>query len=293
VNLKRMEITEPAPFVLPSSAVILRSPYSGAEVILVGTIHVSKESCREVREVIDHFRPDVVFLELCRAREPLLHEPRESSSSSSSSPPSSQQAPKSSSRSRRSIFEYLLGDYVRKISATMKVTLGQEFRTGNAEAKRIGAKVVLGDRSVHVTVQRAWRGLSLWQKIKLIVWMLRSSSVSKDEIEKLIEDVEKKGLDFISSLLKELDEFPSLSTAILHERDLYMAEHLRRIPAKRMVAVVGKGHIPGIQREWSNPNIDVSSLCKIPQTDYTFWKFGFGIAALSIIGYLVSKRLKR
>ncbi|KAG2685085.1 hypothetical protein I3760_10G108400 [Carya illinoinensis] len=42
------------------------------DVYLVGTAHVSQESCREVQAVISFLKPQVVFLELCSSRVALL-----------------------------------------------------------------------------------------------------------------------------------------------------------------------------------------------------------------------------
>jgi hypothetical protein len=39
---------------------------------IVGTAHVSKDSCKEVEDVIRHVKPQVVFLELCTSRVAIL-----------------------------------------------------------------------------------------------------------------------------------------------------------------------------------------------------------------------------
>ncbi|MFA7468825.1 MAG: TraB domain-containing protein, partial [Desulfotomaculaceae bacterium] len=41
---------------------------NGKEIILIGTVHVSKNSAEEVREVIDREQPDSVCVELCQSR---------------------------------------------------------------------------------------------------------------------------------------------------------------------------------------------------------------------------------
>ncbi|HQF90334.1 MAG TPA: TraB/GumN family protein, partial [Methanofastidiosum sp.] len=38
------------------------------EVILIGTVHISKDSVEEVRNVIEKENPDVVGVELCESR---------------------------------------------------------------------------------------------------------------------------------------------------------------------------------------------------------------------------------
>ena len=53
---------------VPETMSYLRDLRSGSEVYLVGTAHISRKSADEVRSVIRSVKPDVVFVELCRAR---------------------------------------------------------------------------------------------------------------------------------------------------------------------------------------------------------------------------------
>jgi pheromone shutdown protein TraB len=41
--------------------------------------------------------------------------------------------------------------------------------------------------------------------------------------------------------------FPSIKEALIHERDLYLTERIRTAPGKKIVAIVGAGHCPGIK----------------------------------------------
>ncbi|MBW1694362.1 MAG: TraB/GumN family protein, partial [Deltaproteobacteria bacterium] len=45
-----------------------RLDYNGKDIILLGTAHVSKESVRQVKEVIEAEKPDTVCVELCESR---------------------------------------------------------------------------------------------------------------------------------------------------------------------------------------------------------------------------------
>lgn len=53
---------------------------------------------------------------------------------------------------------------------------GTEFAAASQEAAKYGGKVALGDREVAVTLNRAWRALSLWEKLKLGYGLLRDVS---------------------------------------------------------------------------------------------------------------------
>ena len=49
------------------------------------------------------------------------------------------------------------------------------------------------------------------------------------------------------------DEAPSVYETLVHERDAYLAGRLMQIPQDRVIAVVGAGHRPGIERYLDNP----------------------------------------
>ncbi|KAF3493912.1 hypothetical protein DY000_02058211 [Brassica cretica] len=61
---------------LAKSVVILTCESNGesgsCDVYLIGTAHVSKESCREVKEIIRFLKPEAVFVELCSSRVSIL-----------------------------------------------------------------------------------------------------------------------------------------------------------------------------------------------------------------------------
>ena len=67
---KRPKVSPPD---LPSTCTVLTSPVSGATVYLVGTAHFSRESCEDVSCVIRAVQPDIVMVELCKARSNILH----------------------------------------------------------------------------------------------------------------------------------------------------------------------------------------------------------------------------
>jgi pheromone shutdown-related protein TraB len=50
---------------------------------------------------------------------------------------------------------------------------------------------------------------------------------------------------------------------LIDERDQYLAAKIRQAPGKRIVAVVGAGHMPGIERHWQQP-VDLEALSIMP-----------------------------
>lgn len=116
--------------------------------------------------------------------------------------------------------------------------------------------VALGDRPIHITIQRALRSLSWWQTIKLSWYFLTTSdNVTKEEIERC------KRRDFLGDVMAELAmTYPALEEVFVKERDIFLTRALQiacepvrtqhgSIPA-RVVGVVGIGHTLGIAELW-------------------------------------------
>lgn len=129
-------------------------------------------------------------------------------------------------------------------------------------ADAVGAEIHMADRDIRTTLSRTWRAMGFWGKIKLVFQLVLSLG-EVDDIKE--EDIEKmKQEDVLESLLAEVGKsLPVLRDILIDERDQYLAEKIRNAPGNKIVAVVGAGHVPGIQKYW-NKNIDIQSLEKLP-----------------------------
>ncbi|KAH6764676.1 hypothetical protein C2S51_015925 [Perilla frutescens var. frutescens] len=80
--------------------------------------------------------------------------------------------------------------------------------------------------------------------------------------------VKQKAADDADFLLKKKKSkiwFPTLVETLLHERDQYMSATLLSVARERnsVVAVVGKAHLVGIQKNWKQP-VDLNKLLSMP-----------------------------
>lgn len=68
---------------------------------------------------------------------------------------------------------------------------GGEFRRAVAEMKMLPNPILhLGDRSINITLQRAFNGLSLWQTLKIAFKLIFSNNtISKEEVEQCKQKV--------------------------------------------------------------------------------------------------------
>jgi pheromone shutdown protein TraB len=100
---------------------------------------------------------------------------------------------------------------------------------------------------VRVTLRRAWRALGFWKRSLLLASFLGAlferQELSEDDLREL------RRTDVLSRLLSDLGEaFPGLKTVLIDERDAYLAERIRETPGRRVLAVVGAGHLAGLVR---------------------------------------------
>ena len=133
-----------------------------SKVVLIGTAHVSEKSVNEVRSAIRNLKPDIVAVELCRARYDSLK----------GNVPETNQVPIKEILTEGKVYYYLvhwLLAYVqKKIGEDMGVKPGSEMISAIEEAEASGAKIALIDRDIQVTLQRFWGRMKFTEKIKML-----------------------------------------------------------------------------------------------------------------------------
>jgi pheromone shutdown-related protein TraB len=163
---------------------------------------------------------------------------------------------------------------------------GTELLEAARTAEARGIPVALCDRDIRVTLRRAWRSLSLYRRFLLLSSFL-GGIFEKPELSE--EDLrELRQQDVMSKLMQELGEaFPGLKTVLIDERDAFLAERIRRTSGKRIVAVVGAGHVEGMCRALTEDRrADLEALGTIPPVSAAWRWIGWGIPAV-ILGSLL------
>lgn len=266
----------------------------------MGTAHFSKESQDDVSLVIRNVRPDVVMVELCASRihmlnhdeKTLLEEARDISFAKI-------QSITKSNGLVNGLFYILMLNMSAKLTKDLGMAPGGEFRRAVEEMKRLPNPVLhLGDRSINITLQRAFNGLSLWQTVKIVFKLLFSNkTITKEEVEQC------KQKDLLEELMEQMaDEYPVFRDVFVTERDLYLCHSLTVAALPQIanmpvtvVGVVGIGHVGGIAKNFGK--IDESQLVNIlsiPPASLSnrIFKFTFKYGVLSLIGYGIYKILK-
>ncbi len=251
--------------------------FEDKEFTIVGTAHISRESAELVAQVIDEERPDTVCVELCESRYQSLTKKKKWQDTDLLKVIKEKKA-------FLLLSNLMLAYLQRKIGKKLGIRPGEEVLRAIVSAEAIGAYIHLADRDVRTTLSRTWRIMGFWRKIRVLAQLI-SSAGQIDAIEE--EDIEKiKRRDVLETLLSEIGEsFPEIKRILIDERDQYLAHKIRTAPGKKVVAVVGAGHVPGIQAYWGKP-VDVVALEQIPPKSQLSRVFKWSVPAL-ILGMII------
>ncbi|CAN6833758.1 unnamed protein product [Brassica oleracea] len=250
------------------------------DVYLIGTAHVSEDSCREVEAIVSYMKPEVVFVELCASRLSILT-------------PQAVKIP--------TVWEMI--DMWKKkhnpfgiaYGCKLDVLPGAEFRVAYEEAVKYGGQVILGDRPVQqITLKRTWAKMPIWHKVKFLYGLVFQAVFlpSPEELEKMLKAM--NDVDMLTLVIQQMSkEFPSLMDTLVHERDKYMSCMLSRVACEHssVVAVVGRGHLQGIKKNWDQP-INMKDLLEIPKNKSVFTvKNVLKSLAILVVGAAIVSRI--
>ena len=217
---------------------------------IIGTAHVSEESVNEVKDAIYEQHPDIVAIELDRGRYTRIKKKMMGIEEDETI-----SVTRIIKENKVGLFltSTLLGYFQSKIGADVDVAPGSEMIGAIEASEDLQIPIALIDRDINTTLQRALNKMSFKEKIKFAYGLLLSIFGFDDEEEDIdIEELKNpENLDDLMEMFK--DEAPSVYEVLVHERDAYLAARLMQLPQDKVVAVVGAGHKPGIERYLNNP----------------------------------------
>ncbi len=221
----------------------------GRRITLLGTAHVSRASAEKVRELLASGEYDAVAVELCPSRHNAIMDP--------------------DSLARMDLFQVIrsgkvpmvtaslaLGAYQQRLAEQFDIEPGAEMKEAVEIARRDRLPVLLIDREIGTTLKRIYRNVPWWKRFYLFSGLLTSlvssEKVSEEEIERL-----KEGDILETTFSQFADHERELFEPLIDERDRYMAarlqEELEGSDHCHILAVVGAGHLRGIQRYLQQP----------------------------------------
>ncbi len=216
---------------------------------LLGTAHVSKTSVNLVREQIKEFEPDVIAVELCKSRLAALKKPEGIDN---------EDLLKiiSEGRSAMIILQSALSVQQRKMGINSGEKPGAELLEAINIADELEIPVELIDRDVVITLRRAWHKMGFREKIRVMSALLDEDDDDEFDLEELLEDS-----DLLSSMMEDVYKIaPNAGQVLIDERDLFLSGRIQQIRGKgKVLAVVGAGHVSGIQENLKKPAIESTS----------------------------------
>ena len=209
-------------------------------IIIIGTSHVADTSIKKIKKSFKELMPDIVALELDMNRAySLKHKTKR---------------PKNFELLKNlglgGFLFYLFGEYAqKKIGNIVNIEPGSDMLTALELGEKNNCKIALIDRDIKITLRRFSKYFSKKELFKIILDVIFSK---KDKIHE-IDFSKVPSKEVIKYVLKETKQrYPSLYKVLIDERDKFMAEKIYQIsimnPEKRILIVVGAGHLPGINR---------------------------------------------
>ena len=131
------------------------------------------------------------------------------------------------------------------MGAQTGVKPGSELKEAVDVAAEKNSELVLADRDIKITLKRTWACTPWYRKLSLLGGLIASifdkTEVSEEDLAKI------KQQDALSAMMQDFGKsFPEVKQVLIDERDQFLASKIKNAPGKKIVAVVGAGHMNGI-----------------------------------------------
>lgn len=262
------------------SNTIKKITLSGRTIVLIGTAHISHESVTEVSAIIGQEKPGRVCIELDSTR--------------------LQSLTQGSHWENLDIGKVLkegkgffllanlaLSGFQKRMGSSIGAKPGEEMLAAVNAAEEAGIPWSCCDRDVQVTLKRAWARSNFWNKSKLMASLVSSAFSNEKLSEAEIEQLKDK--NELEQMMNELaDYLPSVKEVLIDERDRYLASKIFEAKEELVVAVVGAGHMAGIERwlqklDSGEIDSDVSSIDIVPPPSRLAKSAGWIVPAIIVL----------
>jgi len=258
--------------------------FDTGRIILVGTAHVSDKSVKEVNEVIEREKPDIVAVELCKGRYNSLKGKEEVKEVNVKDL-------LSGNKFYHFLMHWLLAYVQKKFGKEQGVKPGAEMLSAIEKAEKTNARIALIDRDIQITLARFWNKMSFFEKLKLFGSLIGATFGSGTEYIDMDRITDE---DVISQMVSELRKIaPTAASVLLDERNAIMAKNLLELSREgKVVAVVGAGHREGIQKylDDSESIPPVEELLVLPKKRFSWFKavaIGLSVMVIGLLALLV------
>ena len=217
-----------------------------AEIVIIGTSHISRQSVAEIKQAIETHHPQCVAVELDMKR---LHALL------------SKQKPSISFGDMfrigiKGFMFALIGSYVqKKLGKLVGTAPGSDMLEAVKLAKKNMMKIALIDQDIEITLRRFSNTLSWRERFRFVWDIIKGAVMPKAELRRY-------GLDKIDltrvppeQLIKKMTlqlkkRYPNVYNVLIRERNQHMIKQLKQLSEQYpvIVAVVGAGHKEAIEK---------------------------------------------
>lgn len=215
-------------------------------ITLIGTGHIFNLS-QVLLKIFEEKQPDILCVELDEQRYNALmfkqNDPE-----------------KYKEYSRNLPFLYkILARFQENMAAEYGVQPGEEMITTINYAQSHQLPLAFIDMNAQYLFIRMLKSMGFHEKIRMLFSGLASFFVSKKRVEKELRKLED---DFDKYIDEISEKFPTVKRVLVDERNQYMVQQLIGLNEqyKKIVAVVGDGHIPGISTLLNEKNVEFESI---------------------------------
>jgi pheromone shutdown-related protein TraB len=254
------------------------------QVRLLGTAHVSRASAAAVSEEIASGTYDCVAIELCANRHRGMVDPDAIGKLDLFEVIRSGRAPMVTAM-------LAMGAFQQRLAEQFGIEPGAEMRAAIDGAKAKDLELHLIDRDIGTTLRRIYRNVPWWKRMYLFSGLFASVVVDDEIPEQEIEAL-KEGDMLESTFAQFADSAGPIYLPLIDERDEYMAAKIIELveaQPRHLLAVVGAGHLKGIQqyleRGFAERETRVAELETLPPSKRWFRYLPWLIVALVFSGF--------
>ena len=249
--------------------------YKDKTIHLIKTAHVSKNSKEDVYKYFEEINPDSICIELDEDRYHKL-----------TSKDKWENTDIFKIIKEKKVFVLLinivLSSYQKRLAKSLDSTSGAEMLAGIELSKEHNKELVLIDRPINITFKRIWQSLTFKEKINMLSGIIEMI-FSKEEINE--DDINNlKDQNALDLALEEVaKELPNVKKTLVDERDMYLAESIKKAKGNNIMVIIGAAHAKGIQK-YINDDINIEELKSLKKSKPSLIKW---IIPLFIIGMIV------
>jgi pheromone shutdown protein TraB len=149
------------------------------------------------------------------------------------------------------VFSVIGGFVQRKLGHIVGTSPGVDMKTAILSGNNAGARVVLIDRDVAVTLRRFSQSFSFREKMRFLGDIIFPWRVSRHKVKINLQSVPKEEMvvEVLSIFRKR---YPGLYKALISERNKFMVDRIMRVastfPGCKIAVFVGAGHVEGMKK---------------------------------------------